>query len=378
MKKLRILIYLLIISSTIHAQLNTIHNSLRSGDIIIKQQVEFKNPGEAKAHEFWDFSQVKLINEEYELEYSEAPLIGDSVYVMGYNQFPKQARQHLEFIIGKEHNTMYYFKQTKDSLLLLGHENVAVVLENKQPILNLKFPLNYGGLPILSKYTTKGLYSGTTEIESEGNISISADAFGTMVLPSGDTINPVLRVKIQQTIKDLSNASQLDNIGGQIFESYRWYSKGYRYPIFETVQNREITTDSILFSTAFYFPPQDHLYLDTDPENLALLDKLWDYTKDDTDIFKKVDLFEDKQYKYNIYPNPVLDILNIEYVLDLEVPVNIIMATIDGKVVKNIYRNRQTIGKQFEQVDCSNLMVGVYLLKVVAGDLVINERIIKK
>ena len=382
MKRIFFLLFSSLFTFPIYAQLNADHNSLRAGDVIIKQQVEFKAPGKAGVNQLWDFSQLKSINNEYELVYSEAPLIGDSIYIMGYNEFPKKAAKYADLIVGTEHNTMYYFYQTIDSLSLIGYENVAVKQENLLPIINLKFPLNYGGLQASSSYKTRGLYSGTVAIQSEGKITMFADAFGKIVLPSRDTINPVVRVKTQQTILDTSEGliSSIENDKGRLLESYRWYSKGYRYPIFETVECINLNTDSTLFSTAFYFPPQDHLYLDTDPDNLALLDKLWECTTKDYDSFKKVDLFENKDNRnnYKIYPNPVQYILNIEYTLEQDSPVNIIMATIDGKVVKNIFKKQQQAGAQYEQVDCSTLMKGAYLLKVVAGNVVINEKILKK
>lgn len=382
MKRILVLPFLSLFILPIYAQLNADHNRLRAGDVIIKQQVEFKDPLKAGVNLLWDFSQLHLINDEYELVYSQPPLVGDSVYVMGYNTFEKSGIKNVDLIVGTEHNTMYYFYQNLDSLLLIGHENVAVKQENLQPIINLKFPLNYGGIPSSSSYKARGLYSGTVAIQSEGNVIMFADAFGKMILPSGDTINPVVRVKTEQTILDISKdlLSDIENDKGRLLNSYRWYSKGYRYPIFETVECINLNTDSTLFSTAFYFPPQEHLYLDTDPVNLELLEKLWGFTDEGCDNSNSVDLIDSHDYKrnYKIYPNPVKDILNIEYLQEKDSPVNIIMATIDGKVVKNIFKKRQQAGDQFEQVDCSKLLTGVYLLKVVSGDVVINERIFKK
>lgn len=381
MKKLSFFIFILSSSLSIQAQLNADHNSIRAGDVIIKQQVEFKAPGEAKANQIWDFSEVKLINDEYELVYSEAPLIGDSVYIMGYNEFPKKVSRHANLIVGTEHNTLYYFYQTTDSLVLLGHENIAIKQENLPPIINLKFPLNYGGRPTVSKYATRGLYSGSLEVQSEGAITMFGDAFGAMILPTGDTINPVLRVKTEQFVLNTSKGvdSSVEDDKGHMLEGYRWYSKGYRYPIFETIEFIDLNTDSTAFSTAFYFPPQEHYYLDTDPDNQALIDDLWDYTNDDSDPFKKIDILESKNLKhdYSMYPNPVENNLTLEYTLENDCLVNIVITTIDGKLVKTLNK-RQQAGKQIQEVDCTSLMTGVYLLKLIAGELVINERIMKK
>lgn len=379
MKKLYSLILSsLVFFSSAYAQLNADHNSLRAGDVIIKQQVLYKDPGKAGANHFWDFSQLNPLNDAYTLSYTTPVLLGDSVYLMGYSRFKKNDIKDVDLVVGTEHNTKYYFYQTSDSLVLLGHENVAIKQENTIPISQLVFPLNYGQ-EVTSKYQTKGMYSKVTPVSSKGKIHMTADAFGKMVLPSGDTINPVLRVKTDQTIFDTSKeqTSKSESNQGRLLRSYKWYSKGYRYPIFETVESIDLNTDSTLFTTAFFFPPQDHLYLDTDPENLALLDELWKYTEEDYDNLSELEE-EQEGLQPRIYPNPVSDILHVEYKLEKDCPVNIIMATIDGKVVKNIYQQQQQAGDQHEEIDCSQLMPGMYLLKIVAGDQMVNGKILKK
>ncbi|MDR1707403.1 MAG: hypothetical protein LBR46_05300, partial [Prevotella sp.] len=90
-----------------YGQLNTVHNHFRPGDVLIKQQVEFADPGEAGANKLWDFSKVKTINDEYKLTYSLPPLLNDSIYIMGDMHFLKDRVQDDELIVGTEHNTMY-------------------------------------------------------------------------------------------------------------------------------------------------------------------------------------------------------------------------------------------------------------------------------
>lgn len=378
MKRLYTLISSLFLVLGLQAQLNADHNSLRVGDVIVKQQVEFKTPGKADSHIIWDFSQLKSIDNEYTLSYDNAPLIGDSIYIMGYHQFDKKVTPFEKLIVGTEHSTMYYYYQTKDSLILLGHENSLNKHENTQPITQMIHPLNYGQKTI-SEYKSQGLYSGVSPVSSEGEIRIEADAFGIMILPSGDSINPVLRVKTEQTIYDTSGYDnpvvEIDK--GRMMRSYKWYAKGYRYPIFETIESIALNNNEKLFTTAFFYPPQEHLYLDTDPENLALLEEYWRFTEKYASEEGNLTDSDSKQRNYTFYPNPVVDILTIEYELEQSSPVNIILATVVGKVVRNINKEQQ-LGKQMEYIDCSNLSQGIYLLKLVAGDLVINEKIMKK
>ncbi|MFV0539212.1 MAG: T9SS C-terminal target domain-containing protein [Dysgonomonas sp.] len=373
-------------------QLNTLHNHFRSGDVLIKQQVEFADPGQAGENQLWDFSKVKTINDEYTLVYSLPPLLDDSIYIMGDMHFLKKDIYDNELVVGTEHNTMYYYRLTNDSLLQLGHENPAIKLEYTSPMTLMNFPLNYGQT-VISDYKSKGLYSSTVDMQSQGQMITSADAYGKMILPTGDTLSPVLRVKTIQTILDKSAYTQNpDNIEtttepqntGIQLETCRWYSKGYRYPVFETIRSTKLADNSEIFSTAFFFPPQDHLYLDTDSDNLALLDELWKETENNTNkntkttdpTAKTVTL--DNLMTCKIYPNPVESVMNMEYELKENADISFNLYTIDGLPVKKINQRKQNTGIYYETIDCSNLYPKNYVLKITVNNLTVNEIIIKK
>jgi len=370
---------------SLSGQLNTLHNHYRPGDVLIKQQVEFVDPGKAGVNQVWDFKKLKTINEEYTLTYSLPPLEGDSVYIMGKKRFLKKQMAENELIVGTEHNTMYYYRLSGDSLLQLGHENPVVNLRYLMPIVLMHYPLNYGQ-SVSSDYRTKGFYSSTIPIQSMGTSTTTADAYGKVILPSGDTLSPVLRVKIQQTIYNIPNKwtkdTRVDN-KGKLLETYRWYSKGYRYPVFETVRNINIADSTTIFSTAFYYPPQDHLYLDTDPENQALLDELWKDAENgndsaDTDSEKAKTLTLKDIMTCKIYPNPVESILNLEYDLKEDARVSFELYSIEGMPVKKISPIAKNKGIYSEAIDCSNLQSKNYVLRIIANEVFVNEIIIKK
>lgn len=357
-------------------QLNTIHNHLRSGDVLIKQQVEYKDPGESGANRLWDFSNLKSVNDEYTLTYSLPPLDGDTIYIMGNRYFNKEDIQNNELIVGTEHNTMYYYHFINDSLLQLGHENPSVVLEYTTAVTQLTFPLNYGQ-SVSSSYQSKGLYSGTVDISTRGSLITKADAYGKMILPSGDTLSPVLRVRTEQTIYDTQTDSLSEN--GKQLETYKWYTKGYRYPVFETVRNINLSDNTEIFGTAFFFPPQDHLYLDTDPDNQALLDELWNMDKEDAiedKTTKTVTLMDIMSCK--IYPNPVESIMNLEYELKEDAKVAFELYSLDGMPVKKIAPRSKSKGMYYETLDCSTLYPKNYVLRITANGTFVNQIIIKK
>jgi len=362
----------------VYGQLNIEHNRYRSGDVIVKQQVEYKDPGEAGANIFWDFSKLKTINKEYKLSYSSPPLLGDSLYMLGDYTFKKKDVTNNELVVGTEHNTMYYYRIKEDSLLLLGHENPTVKLQYTEPFFQMPYPLSIGQIKTAS-YTTNGKYSGTVNIKTHGDVIVTADAYGILVLPTGDTLNPVLRVKTIHTIGELKNNIK-QPITKQV-ETHRWYTKGYRYPIFETIRNSDIQKDKELFKTAFYYSPQEHLYLDTDPENLALLEEMWDMenpenNNTDDQQAKTVALSDIMVCK--IYPNPVESILYLEYELKQDAKVSFQLYTISGNTIKLTNPKQKTTGIYSETIDCSNLQVRNYVLRITANNTFVNEVIIKK
>jgi len=365
--------------SSVFGQLNVQHNLLRAGDLLFKQQVEYVDPGEAGADRLWNFSKLKAINDEYTVEYDLPPLEGDSVYILGNRRHEKNSVKENELIIGTEHNTMYYYHQTEDCLLQNGHENPSVVLSYTSPLTLLCFPLNYGD-KVSSAYKSKGLYSGTVDIRTEGTVTVAADAYGKMILPSKDTLGLVVRVKTQQTIFDVqtesSDSIEAENVG-KLLETHRWYSKGYRYPIFETIRSINKSDSSVIFSTAFFFPPQDHYYLDTDSANLALLEELWDMenhakSSGQDEALELRDLLICKTY-----PNPVKSILNIEYELPRDATVSFRLYSVAGLPVKTTVPVKKPKGRHYETIDCSSLQPQDYVLRIMANDMFVNEIIIK-
>ena len=382
--KTRTLIFLMSVGFALPVcgQLNTSHNRFRSGDVLIKQQVEYVDPGSSGGNKVWDFSKLNTINEEYTLTYSLPPLEGDSVYILGDIRYNKKNVSDNELIVGTEHNTMYYYHLLNDSLLQQGHENPSVKLAYTCPMTLMHFPLNYGQITT-SGYKSEGLYSGTVDIRTQGIMTTSADAYGKIILPSGDTLSPVLRVKTTQTIYDIPGEGSytVDDAGntGKQLETCRWYSKGYRYPVFETVRNINIADSTEIFSTAFFFPPQHHLYLDTDPENLALLEEMWDMDKKQEELqeqAKTVSLEDIMSCK--IYPNPVISILNLEYELKQEAKVAFELYLIDGMPIKKIKAQKKAVGSYYETIDCTGLYPRNYVLRIVANGVFVNEVIIKK
>ena len=362
-------------------QINLQHNGLRSGDELIKQQVDYKDPGRDGDNVIWDFGKLKSVNDEYSLVYSSPVLQENSYYVMGYDTIQSNNTDQNSLIIGTEHNTMYYYQLKDNQLLLLGHENPTNLLHYTQPVVAATYPTNYKQSQTNS-YQSEGIYSGKIPFDTKGSITTQADAYGAIILPTGDTLSHVLRIKTVQSISEIIRSIDpaMNDSLEMVVESYKWYSKGYRYPIFETIRaiNTTDTLNTQEYQTAFFFPPQEHLYLDNDKENLAVLDSLWnlDHNKEIDNPITNPET--EIKLSYNFYPNPVESQLTLEYYLESSTTVNVTIYSMEGKLIMNLPINKQDKGLHTQYIDCSNLAKGTYILRIEAGSEVMSDKIIKK
>ncbi|WP_050709760.1 BACON domain-containing protein [Dysgonomonas sp. HGC4] len=235
-------------------------NRLRAGDQLVKRQVEYKDPGQSGANVTWDFSNLVSINDEYTVDYKAPVLIEGTHYIMGDDRLEAKDVAPNSLIIAEEHNTMYYFQLKDNKMITLGHENPVTLLKYTTRLFSDAYTTSYGDKQ-QAPYYGKGLYSGKSLFTVEGKIEMNADAYGTLILPSGRVLKNVLRIKTvrSSTQTNLSINPDYTTYNRSEFTTYKWYAKGYRYPIFETIVNIDTDTNakSIL---SFYFAPEKHTY----------------------------------------------------------------------------------------------------------------------
>jgi len=367
-----------IISLFAQHSLHSKYNMFRADDEIIKQQVTYKDPGRSGENVLWDFSRLNTENEAYTLQYAA---LGDSV------------------IVGTEHSTRYYYSLSNDSLLLLGYENSTTLMENDQPELLMKFPVNY-------KDSTSCYYSGTGEycnrlsISAMGTVTTKADACGMMILPDGDTLKNVIRVHTIKRIAEKSRPLHIplrrgqgedentetptvtpDSINYRLandtilleLETFRWYTKGYRYPIFETIKSitNKQGQERTFFDTAFFYPPQKHYYLEDDEENLALLEE-------DTESNNPQNNNPWADLTYNFYPNPVEINLEIEVYMPKQGQVRMQLTDRLGRLVWDKNYGKWQVGINTTQIFMSPYNTGEYVLNMWFDEYLVGEKVLKK
>jgi hypothetical protein len=252
----------------------------------------------------------------------------------------------------------------------LGHENAVTLLQYSPPLLTDVFPARFGDSHT-GNYQAHGMYSSSIPFETAGNIRLKADALGMLVLPSGDTLRQVIRTKsirsISETLPTLTGDSVTVNTS---VENYKWYSKGYRYPVFETIRNivYRDSTETNRFETAFFYPPQEHFYLDDDEENRAIQEEDENVESDPW-----------AGLSYNIFPNPVqYTPLELELYLPRSATVRVQLRSTMGLIALDENKGTYPVGICNFQFNVSSLPIGNYVLDIWLNDHLINEIIMKR
>ncbi|GHV43027.1 hypothetical protein FACS1894180_0910 [Bacteroidia bacterium] len=319
-------------------------NLPRANDVLVKQQVAYKDPGRAGADVVWDFGQLAPVNPEYTFEYGAPFLLEDSVlggyYLLGRDTvFAAQLQPADALLTGMEHRTMYYYAFASGVLWTLGYDNAATSLHYRTPLLTGKLPMTYGD-SLAWHYATEGLYTRTVPFAESGLATLAADAYGMIVLPTGDTLRQVLRTKsVQQKDEPMLTTTGDSATVRTFFETFKWYARGYRYPVFETrrtIVYAIVDTDSVAisspsrgtegadstggaleidrFETAFLYPPPQDYSENPDTANINELARMAVETGHAPSLQGgEADYWAD--LNYNIFPNPVMADLQFELYL---------------------------------------------------------------
>jgi hypothetical protein len=337
-------------------------NLPRAGDKIVKQQVEYKDPGRAGENVVWDFGQLRRVNDKYKLAYSLPRAKRNNVFVLGRDTFPANEESQPELLIGREHFTNYFY-QFKDSILfLLGYENRLDQMHYLLPLPLVKFPFRYGE-KIETASKSENLFSGQVAMNMHGSFTLEADAYGMLVLPTGDTLKQVLRThSVQTQFSDSIAAMDSIQVNSRI-ETHKFYARGYRYPVLETIRTIHTSIDTAqslvndIFSTAFIYLPEEQLYWQEDTANLAEVERM----KAEEKMQKSNDPWAGMYY--NVSPNPAR--INVLFEIYLPRSANSVLlkvSTLSGTVVISEDRGSLPEGLSSFTLNVGILSTGNYVL----------------
>jgi hypothetical protein len=404
----------------------TLLNQLpRSGDTLYKQQVEYKDPGRRGVDVLWDFSKLKAVNKKYKVRY--------------YTPAVKRGSDSA-CITCLEHRTMYKYVSKGDSLLLMGFENNGSSLTLSIPQYVMHFPFSFGD-SISSIFMGAGSYDHLLSTKAEGHLTVVADAMGTLLLPDGDTLYDVLRVrsvidykqsskpivnerrkrmqieKDSSSFLDLANNFQaitdstesltkqestkddrLDKLKNTIVtsgkgkknkfttgqdsiyfrtETCRWYAPGYRYPLFETIRNYSRMT------------PRDTAEIDDIATAFCFQPSMHTYLENDQKNKAVLDSLQKQRtrsqsfpndtlrFDYNLYPNPVRTDLSVELLLDLPSRVRLVVCTMSGNTELKKDFGNFDAGQHTLTQSLGHLNAGYHVLHIQVNEQAVQVVILK-
>lgn len=203
---------------------------------------------------------------------------------------------------------------------------VAIPYQNSELLITYPFEYNDTYVdPFASTFVSGGTWYRA------GNVTVTADAYGTLILPSG-TVPDVLRVKVYEDYGDTYSGSELYHYYTTI---YMFYRPGYHFPILSLTNYIQGAT------TINYGNYIDDASLSIKPEvSVASM---------------------------NLYPSPASQTVNVDlgqYAASFE---RIEIYDFAGKLV---YLNQNLP----ESIDITELLSGVYLVNVYLTD----EKIVRK
>lgn len=373
MKKIYLLLltcipFILPAQHTLKSELNT----PRTGDVLVKEKVAFCPAGDAGENKVWDFSKSRTDEVDYGLDYF--------------------SRMETE-VTGSENGRLLTYSLSGDSLLMKSYEDVSNLVKYHHPVLLVKFPLEYGSSSG-DDYLGRGKHNDRLQSLVTGKSETRADAYGALVLPGGDTLKHVVRVHIhreedgfyellpagynmdlpiEQGMADsLQSEASADRI---ITDTYQWYEEGYRYPVFETVESYRKSGERLLplQKESFFYYPEDQAMLPEDEANQLLLAGKEKGEKIEV-VVTGVNPPQTTGFRY--YPNPVKDKLEVELILESAVSLHINLYDLSGRLLYTS-TDAANSGLYHQSVPMQAYPRGTYLLKIQAGDKIINEKIVK-
>ena len=299
------------------------------GNVFIQHQIAYQNPGAAGANITWNFSGIS----------SSATITTTYLLPSATPYASLYPSANLASTINSNGSTYYsYFNASAASYTLNGMNfpSVGASMPYSDPEKLLSYPFTYNSAFTDNFATTVSGY------DRHGSIEVTADAYGTLILPYG-TISNVLRVKAVETYSDYISGTPVTNYTST---NYYWYKPGIHYYIFQLSQ---LNQNGSLYQ-------QYGLYLDQ--TNVGIAENTT------------------KQNTFNCYPNPATDKIAIE-VFNLSGSDNNVITLSDLSGKELIKQELSNLSEKTE-IDISKLSAGIYFLKLINDNKVEIQKIIKK
>ena len=369
MKKIIYMLFFFLLPAIAYGQeLNQARQTLRAGDVLLKQQLYYPATVYSDTCRFWDFSKIKPYTDNYRVIIGNE---GDSL------------------ITAQEHQAVYTYQISGDTLYLSGYRTATTRMDYNGKEVVLPFPFEEGSL-YEGSFSGEGDYCGKMSLRTAGDIRIRGCARGTLVLPGEDTLRNVLCIEsikrfAEQVIlagtpetetnfdpNALLLQSRTDTTG-MCVKTVRWYAAGSRYPVLETIVSTGWKDGEPYehFRTAFLYHPENQYYdLAGDPENehIRMVQEIHEQKTDSSEL-------AGKSWTYKVGKSA--STLFVDFEMGQSTTMRLSVFDIFGKTCIRKPEVRVPEGSSQTQIDLSALPVGEYLLVIQADGETAGEKFIK-
>jgi hypothetical protein len=330
------------------------NNALIIGDTYTFREIQFPDPGPAGANQIWDYSKIQFTGKN-PVSNLQPPLIPKMDGVGDYN---------LSLL---ENGYDYLMNSTENRLEEIGYVNsdLKLTLKYTDPVVKMKYPFSYGG-QFSDHFIGIAYYNETNTIDFFGDVTVTADAYGTLILPDR-LIDGSLRVK---TIKKGLQINMCGTADINIVK-YSWYASGYRYPVLSltTVENRFSGGASEIIKTAFTNTEQNQ-----SKSGLIAMSNVSVKPADPLEQNVKPDV------SVNLSPNPFIDKLTYSYFLTEQMTVSLELYDMAGKTTGWLVKNQlQPSGLHTGELYTTTygLTSGVYFMRFTFDKQVVIHKVVK-
>lgn len=221
----------------------------------------------------------------------------------------------------------------------VNNASTPIAVNYSDPKTLMPYPFTYGNSHIDN--FTANYSSGPNSVTEAGNFTVTADGYGSLVLPYG-AINNVLRVRI------VENFTQ--TIAGfppfeYVVETYAWFHPRLAYPIF-----------SIISETVNGSPQ---------PSVIARYIQIPNFDDSIPDIVSISP--QSALQTTQLYPNPVRHTAQLRFTLTQSAPVVAELYNLSGKMVAEVVNSYLPAGSHSAAIAAHQLPKGLYVLHLKAA-----------
>jgi len=249
----------------------------------------------------------------------------------------------------------YMYYSTENSFISTdGIANtVGVVINYSDPKEHLLYPFTYGSATGPDDFSAVFDVSGTA-VSEIGTVSASADGYGTLLLPEGLSYEGVLRLRITENYEQSADGFVFATIQT---ETYAWYHPCFSFPLL-TVSTEVVNPGSVNPVTGQYA-----FFTQVEGSIAACM---------------SVGISDAGDFSLSTYPNPIVNIANINYQIDRYSDVQLNVFNSVGQLVYNKQNAAQTAGNHSTQIDFNNYSTGMYIIELIVNDQRDIHKVIKQ